>query len=59
MTCLADEEFVGGRRSLRARGQDLLLNNDNSRLLGELTDNGKVFGFLKECFLRWLESFLS
>ena len=35
------------------------LNNDNSRLLGELTDNGKVFGFLKECFLRWPESFLS
>ncbi|KAH6636427.1 hypothetical protein F5144DRAFT_508878 [Chaetomium tenue] len=32
------------------------LNSDNSRFLGELTDDGKVFGFLKECFLRWLES---
>ncbi|KAK4106778.1 WD40 repeat-like protein [Parathielavia hyrcaniae] len=32
------------------------LNSDNSRLLGELTDNGKVFGFVKEYFLRWLES---
>jgi hypothetical protein len=32
------------------------LNNDNSRLLGELADDGKVFGFLKEYFLRWLES---
>ena len=32
------------------------LNGDNSKFLGELTDDGKVFGFLKECFLRWLES---
>ncbi|KAK4118127.1 hypothetical protein N657DRAFT_659742 [Parathielavia appendiculata] len=32
------------------------LNSDNSRFLGELTDDGKVFGFLKEYFLRWLES---
>lgn len=32
------------------------LNSDNSRFLGELTDDGKAFGFLKECFLRWLES---
>ena len=32
------------------------LNSDNSRLVGELTDDGKVFGFLKEYFLRWLES---
>jgi hypothetical protein len=32
------------------------LNSDNSGFLGELTDDGKVFGFLKECFLRWLES---
>ena len=32
------------------------LNNDNSRFLGELTDNGKVFRFLKEYFLCWLES---
>lgn len=32
------------------------LNSDNSRFLGELKDDGKVFGFLKECFLRWLES---
>jgi len=31
------------------------LNSENSRLLGELTDDG-VFGFLKGCFLRWLES---
>ncbi|KAK4123006.1 WD40 repeat-like protein [Parathielavia appendiculata] len=31
------------------------LSSDNSRLLGELTDDGKVFGFLKEYFLRWLE----
>ncbi len=30
--------------------------NNNSRLLGELTDDGRVFGFLKKCFLRWLES---
>lgn len=27
--------------------------SDNSRSLGELTDDGKVFAFLKECFLRW------
>jgi hypothetical protein len=32
------------------------LNSDNSGFLGELTDDGKVFGFLKEYFLRWLES---
>ena len=32
------------------------LNSDNSMFLGELTVDGKVFGFLKECFLRWLES---
>ncbi|KAK4105101.1 hypothetical protein N658DRAFT_564774 [Parathielavia hyrcaniae] len=32
------------------------LNSDNSRLLGELTDDGKVFRFLKKYFLRWLES---
>ncbi|EAQ91141.1 hypothetical protein CHGG_03076 [Chaetomium globosum CBS 148.51] len=32
------------------------LNSDNTRFLGELTDDGKAFGFLKECFLRWLES---
>jgi hypothetical protein len=32
------------------------LNSDNSRFLGELTDDGKVFGFLKEYFLHWLES---
>ncbi|KAK4102531.1 WD40 repeat-like protein [Parathielavia hyrcaniae] len=31
------------------------LNSDDSRFLGELTDDGKVFGFLKEYFLRWLE----
>ncbi len=31
-------------------------SRDNSRFLGELTDDGKVFGFLKEYFLRWLES---
>ncbi|KAK3896523.1 hypothetical protein C8A05DRAFT_20511, partial [Staphylotrichum tortipilum] len=28
------------------------LNSDNSRFLAELTDNGKVFIFLKEYFLR-------
>ncbi|KAL2194361.1 hypothetical protein P885DRAFT_71427 [Corynascus similis CBS 632.67] len=32
------------------------LNSDNSRFLEELGDAGKVFGFLKEYFLRWLES---
>jgi hypothetical protein len=32
------------------------LNSDNSRFLGGLTDDGKVFGFLKKCFLHWLES---
>ncbi len=32
------------------------MNSDNSRFLGELMDNRKVFGFLKECFLCWLES---
>ncbi|EAQ91099.1 hypothetical protein CHGG_03034 [Chaetomium globosum CBS 148.51] len=32
------------------------MNSDNSGFLGELTDDGKVFGFLEECFLRWLES---
>ncbi|KAK4233816.1 hypothetical protein C8A03DRAFT_38447 [Achaetomium macrosporum] len=32
------------------------LNSDNSRFLGELMDDGKMFLFLKECFLRWLES---
>ncbi|KAJ4285991.1 hypothetical protein N0V88_008178 [Collariella sp. IMI 366227] len=31
------------------------LNSDNSRFLGELTDDGKVFGFLSEYFLRWVE----
>jgi hypothetical protein len=30
--------------------------NNNSMCPGELTDDGKVFGFLKEYFLRWLES---
>jgi len=32
------------------------LDSDNLQCLGELTDDGKVFGFLKEYFLRWLES---
>ncbi|KAJ4305977.1 hypothetical protein N0V88_000767 [Collariella sp. IMI 366227] len=32
------------------------LNSDNSWFQGELTDDGKVIGFLKEYFLRWLES---
>ncbi len=32
------------------------LDSDNSRFRGELTDDGNVLGFLKECFLRWLES---
>jgi hypothetical protein len=32
------------------------LDGDNFWCLGELTDDGKVFGFLKEYFLRWLES---
>ncbi|KAK3896915.1 hypothetical protein C8A05DRAFT_20218, partial [Staphylotrichum tortipilum] len=32
------------------------LNNNNSRLLGEQMNDGKVLGFLKGCFLRWLES---
>ncbi|KAK4031551.1 WD40-repeat-containing domain protein [Parachaetomium inaequale] len=32
------------------------LYSDNSRFLGELTDDGKVFGFLKEYFLRWLKN---
>ncbi|KAL2131012.1 hypothetical protein VTI74DRAFT_5671 [Chaetomium olivicolor] len=30
--------------------------NNNSMRPGELTDDGKVFSFLKEYFLRWLES---
>ena len=32
------------------------LNSDDSRFLGELIDDGKVFLFLEECFLYWLES---
>ncbi len=32
------------------------LDGDNFWCLGELTDDGKVFGFLKAHFLRWLES---
>ena len=35
---------------------DHLCSLNNSRFLGELTDDGKVFGLLKGCFLRWLES---
>ena len=35
---------------------DHLCSLNSSRFLGELTKDGKVFGFLKECFLRWLES---
>ncbi|KAK4095858.1 WD40 repeat-like protein [Parathielavia hyrcaniae] len=31
-------------------------NSDNSMFLGELMDDGKLFGFLTEYFLRWLES---
>ncbi|KAK4031659.1 hypothetical protein C8A01DRAFT_41893, partial [Parachaetomium inaequale] len=32
------------------------LDNDNFWCLGEPTDDGKVFDFLKQYFLRWLES---
>ncbi|KAK3304916.1 WD40-repeat-containing domain protein [Chaetomium strumarium] len=32
------------------------LNSDKSRFFEELTEDGKVFGFLTEYFLRWLES---